>query len=85
VALLAVNGAGYESGTPTMAALGDLPILQDTLTDDVWTLWGVTYRDVVLVDENNVEVGVFNLTAQDLNDPAYYQALSDLIEAELGP
>jgi len=68
-----------------MSALGDLPLLQDTVKDDVWTSWEVTYRDVVILDEDNHQVDVFNLTANDLNDPANYQALSDLITAELTP
>ncbi len=80
-----MNEVGQESGLPTMAALGDLPLLQDTLLVDAWGSWEVTYRDVVLLDEDNVEVGVFNLTVHDLNDPLNYQALSDLITAELGP
>jgi len=85
VQLLAVNEEGHESGVATMAVLGDLPLLQDTSKVDVWGTWEVTYRDVVILDEDNVEVDVFNLTTYDLDDPANYQALSDLITAELGP
>ena len=85
VVLLAVNEVGHESDVATMAALGDLPLLQDTVSADVWGTWAVTYRDVVLVDGDNVQVDVFNLTAQDLNDPVYYEALSDLILSELQP
>jgi len=83
--LLAVNEEGHESGVVTMAALGHLPLLQDTTKADVWTSWDVTYRDVILVDEDNVEVDVFNLTTHDLNDPVSYQALSDHITDLLAP
>lgn len=86
VALLAVNEVGHEGGIASMAALGDLPLLQDTSTAAVWASWAVTYRDVVLLDEANVPVEVYNLTTHDLNDPASYDALRALIEAELvGP
>ena len=83
--LIAVNEVGHESGLATMGGLGDLPLLQDTTGVAAWTAWDVTYRDVVLLDGDNYEVGVFNLTTYDLGDPTNYQALSDLITAELGP
>ena len=45
----------------------NLPLLQDTEEQDVWvTGWAVTYRDVVILDSNNVLVGVFNLTTNNL-------------------
>ncbi len=81
--LLAVNEVGHESGLPTMSALGDLPILQDTVAVDAWDSWAVTYRDVVLLDEDNQFVGVFNLTVNNLNEPTNYNALRDLLIAEL--
>lgn len=83
VQLLAVNEAGRESGMAAMAALGDLPILQDTPVVDAWNLWSVTYRDVVLLDQDNHFVGVYNLTTNNLSDPANYAALEAMIVSEL--
>lgn len=68
-----------------MSALGDLPILQDTTLVDAWALWDVTYRDVVLLDEDNHYVGTYNLTTHSLADPVNYQELHDLIEDAITP
>lgn len=43
-----------------------LPWLQDILEDPVWTRWGVTYRDVRILDSQNRLFAVFNLTQNDL-------------------
>ena len=83
--LLAVNGANYAGGMATMAALGNLPILQDTAAVDAWGLWAVTYRDVVILDADNNFVGVYNLSSNDLNDTTNYDALRDLLIAEIAP
>lgn len=45
----------------------------------VWDSWQITYRDVVILDGNNVPVAVFNLTSNDLQNSANYQALKDLL------
>ncbi|MCB9683519.1 MAG: hypothetical protein H6735_00595 [Alphaproteobacteria bacterium] len=79
MALLAVNQAGQESGVPVMAALGDLPLLQDTVEVDAWGAWGATWRDVVILDGDNLVVGVYNLTSHDLNDPANYAELEAML------
>jgi hypothetical protein len=81
--LLAVNGAGFESGAAEMAALGALPLLQDTATENVWARWAVTYRDVVILDRENRAVAVYNLTEHDLSVPANYDALKALLEQAL--
>jgi len=43
-----------------------LPWLQDTAEASVWSLWQVTYRDVVILDSRNRVSAVFNLTQHDL-------------------
>lgn len=85
IQLLAVNGAGYESGMTTMAALGDLPIVQDTASEDVWTQWAVTYRDVVILDADNEVVGVFNLTSNNLADSTNYATLKGMLTGAVTP
>ena len=80
VQLLAINEIGF-SGLGTMADRGDLPLLQDTEEENVWVEWDVTYRDVVILDRNNIRVGVFNLTTDSLSDPSNYEALKSLLIA----
>lgn len=77
--ILGVNGIGYESGNPTITEGRDLPWLQDTPEADVWTAWGIAYRDVVVLDADGVVVGVYNLTAHDLGVPDNYDELLELI------
>lgn len=83
VRILGVNGFGYESGNGTATAGRTLPWLQDTGTANVWTLWNVTYRDVVILDAENKVAGVYNLTSQDLANPDNYAALKAMILAAL--
>ena len=105
IELLAVNEHGYgppDSQSAVDLATNDinLPLLQDTEEQDVWgTGWAVTYRDVVVVDSNNVLVGVFNLTTnslgstdltQDLDgdgtlDATNYEYLKDLLLSAATP
>ena len=78
VQLFAINEIGF-GGVATMAERGDLPLLQDTAEQNAWSRWDVTYRDVVIVDRNNRQVGVFNLTTNTLSDPTNYTALKTLL------
>ena len=83
---LGVNAIGLESGNQTICAGRALPWLQDVSSVDVWTSWGVTFRDVVILDAQNKRVGVYNLTEHDLRIPANYAALkSMLISAAAAP
>jgi len=77
--ILGVNGVGYESGNPDITDGRDLPWLQDTPEADVWTTWGIAYRDVVVLDGEGAVVGILNLTANDLGEAATQDALLDLL------
>jgi hypothetical protein len=79
VALLSVNGAGYESGNADFVTGKTMPLLQDTAQVNAWAAWQVTYRDVVVLDAEGRRRGVFNLTTNDLNVPANYAALTQLL------
>lgn len=79
VQILGVNDIGFESGNDLASALGDLPWLQATDEQDVWTTWSAGYRDVLILDENNVEIDRFNVTVNDLSEPDNYAALRDLL------
>jgi len=75
IALLAINEVGHESATETMAALGDIPLLQDTTQAGAWAGWAAVYRDVIIVNAKGERVEAFNLTTHDLSNPDNYAAL----------
>ena len=81
IQLLAVNETGFDSGLGTMSGLGDLPLLQDTAEESVWDDWDVTFRDVVILNSDNEQVGVFNLTVHNLSDTDNYEELKALLIA----
>ena len=81
IQLLAINESGFDSGLGTKSALGDLPLLQDTDEETVWDDWDVTFRDVVILNSDNEQVGVFNLTTHNLSDAANYEELKALLIA----
>ena len=78
IQIIGVNEAGYSSGNDTFCSGRDIPWLQDNSSTDVWGDWGVTYRDVIVLDGDNVVYDVFNLTTYDLADTASYDALKQL-------
>jgi len=71
---------GQEAGNAGVSMGRTTPWLQEVAgTPSVWTDWMVAYRDVVILDENNVRIGVFNLTVNDLGQPQNYAALKQLL------
>jgi len=81
ISIAGINSLGSESGVPDMCLGRVIPLLQDTAVEHVWTQWQVTYRDVVVLDKDNMEVAVFNLTDNDLQVPANYDALKNILRA----
>ncbi len=79
-----INAIDHEEDLDVMAALVDLPLLQDNETEDLWNTWGVTYRDVYLLDPSGEFSGVYNLTEQDLSVPENLEALEALVAAAKG-
>lgn len=84
VRLHAVNAIGV-GGLADMAIQGDIPLLQDDATAQVWTAWGANYRDVVILNADNEVVGVVNLTTTDLQQLANYNLLRDELIAAIAP
>jgi len=78
IQIIGMNEPGFESGNDLMTDRRDLPWLQDTHDDMVWDSWDPVYRDVILLDENNVEVGRYNLTGTDLGEADNYTDLLEL-------
>ena len=72
--ILGINEAG-SGDNQSMYKGRDLPWLLDTDEADWWGNWGVTFRDVIILDRDGNEVGVFNLTEHNLDDPDEYEAL----------
>ncbi len=81
VAIHGVNQAGLESGNAAICAGRDIPWLQETAAEPVWTDWGVHYRDVIVLDRENVVVAIYNVTLNNLTDPVKYDELYAIFEA----
>lgn len=78
IQIIGINEPGFESANDLMTDGRDLPWLQDTDEEEVWDSWDHVYRDVILLGEDNVEVGRYNLSAQDLSDPDNFTELLEL-------
>jgi len=85
VHLLGVNHTGLEAGNAEICAGRDIPWLQDVPAVDAWGAWGVTLRDVVILDEQNRVVGTYNLSVHSLEDPANYAELKAMLVAAANP
>ena len=79
VFIIGVNQVGYETGNALITDGRDLPWLQEDSSYSVWTAWAVTYRDVIILDENNLPVDVFNLTTHNLSTTTEYDLLKNLL------
>jgi len=87
-AVAGCSGGSFSAANPTVTALGDIPWLQDTdlggncLSDLWYDSWAVSYRDVIILDGDNEQVGVMNLSgAGDLRVAANYNALKAMFVA----
>ena len=83
--IVGINEVGHESANSLMVADSSLPWLQDVDADsdqssDVWAeSWGVTYRDVIVLDGSNSVVGTYNLTEHNLASSEDYSALRAML------
>lgn len=80
VRILGVNEANVGTGDFFVAGK-TLPWLQDTPAVNAWGLWGVTFRDVVVLDAENKQVAVYNVTVHPLSDPVNYEELKAILLA----
>jgi hypothetical protein len=81
VQILGVNAIGAEGGNDLICQGRHIPWLQDTPEQRVWSLWGVVWRDVFVLNERNEVVAIYNLTVNDLREPEHYQELRSIIAA----
>lgn len=85
IQILGINEVGHDSGNASMTEGRSLPWLQDidansNQVSDVWTeQWNVVFRDVVIVDSENQELGAFNVTTYNLADAENYATLRDIL------
>jgi hypothetical protein len=84
VRLLAVNLEGLDSFVPEESSFGSLPILQDTAAQNVWESWNATWRDVMILNPDNIHVDTYNLTSHDLANPSFYAELKAKLKAVAG-
>jgi len=79
IQILGVNQVGQERDNNLMCDGKDIPWLQETMTEFAWIPWHVTWRDVVILDEANRKVAVYNLTTHSLGTAANYQELRTML------
>lgn len=80
VKILGLNAIGLEAGNEAVCMGRDLPWLQDVTGQNVWMSWNVVWRDVWILDSDNMPVAVYNLTTHNLADPAQYEELKGMLE-----
>jgi hypothetical protein len=78
IRIIGVNELGQEFGNVNITE--PMPWLQDVDADgdghgDVWKLWDVEWRDVTILDRENVPAATYNLTDFDLAVPANFAEL----------
>lgn len=79
VSFIGVNDVGFESGNASICEGRDIPWLQNTPEVGAWSLWEVTYRDVVILDRQGIRREVFNVTDNDLSNPDTYEQLKSIL------
>ncbi len=79
VEVIGINRLDQESNNPLVTADRTLPWLQDTDTASQWASWGAVWRDVRIVSSRLELAGVYNLTPNDLGNPANRATLKQMI------
>ena len=84
IRILGVNEANV--GTADFFVAGKtLAWLQDTPAVNAWSLWKVTFRDVVVLDVENKPIAVYNVTVHNLADMAIYNELKAILSTAANP
>jgi len=84
IRILGVNQVEQDRDNALICEGRDIPWLQDTWDALVWGSWHVEWRDVVILDADNVVVETYNLTEHPLTDPANYAELKAKLMAAAG-
>jgi len=80
VQILGINETGLESGNTYITNGRTIPWLQDTADQQVWKSWAPTFRDVVILDPENKPLAIYNVTVNNLSDPAKYAELKQILK-----
>ena len=73
-----------EAGNVDLTQGRTIPWLQDDADTNLWGLWQVRYRDVVILDVNGSYFDTFNLSDHDLSNAESSAAFLDLLAAAGG-
>jgi len=79
VDLLAINEVGHSSGLDDATAGNSIPLLADTTEANAWGTWDAEWRDVVIVDEDNLQVDRISLTGFSLEETENYETLKAML------
>lgn len=88
IELIGINEPNQEAGNATATNGRDIPWLQDTdtdgngLPDKSVDLWGMSFRDVVVLNGANEKIAKMNLNQNDLANSANYDTLKELLVEE---
>ncbi|MHC4408591.1 MAG: hypothetical protein ACYS0E_14870 [Planctomycetota bacterium] len=82
IRIIGINQATASAGNIDTCDGKDIPWLQPDGFIDPWTDWNVRYRDVIILDADNIPVAVYNLTDHNLQDAPSYAELKALLEAQ---
>lgn len=79
-----VNAPEEAAGNGVITAGRVLPWLQDTKAVNAWGLWQVDFRDVIVLDDENQVVAIYNLTIHNLGVDSNYVALRNILLTAAG-
>ena len=88
IELIGINEPNQEAGNATATNGRDIPWLQDTDTDGNDSpdasvdLWGMSFRDVVVLNGANEKIAKMNLNQNDLANSGNYDTLKELLVEE---
>ena len=85
ISIVGINEDGHASGNDSATTGRDIPWLQDTVEQSVWSRWQPGFRDVIIVDSDGVYYATYNLTAHNLATTANYEELKALLVDALTP
>ena len=89
IQILAINQIGNGSGAALVGSLGDLPMVEDNSSDDIWNTWhamapnpsthsGAPWRDVHILNSQNEIVYTYSLTLNNLSNPQNFATLKQM-------
>ena len=67
IAIIGLNAVGFNTKDSFIEGR-TLPWLLDTKTERVWETWRAEYRDLIILDEENYPIAIYNLSETDLNN-----------------